>query len=211
MAKLLLLFVICVGLLPVAVQAQENTEFIPGEVWKDTDGNPINAHGGGLLFCHIRQCGVGKYHERRNFRLFRQFQPQLFQCVKQLGVVRGELCCLRDWRFRFMGLLHQHGNRFAPVENLPRCRGQEHGLVLLLRPEIPFRFQMVEHGVGVASCTVLQQAIGADFVQPQLLHPLVPAAPQNVPQQIRAYVVAQGVVYPLYAGKNDLRFPGDVH
>ena len=46
MAKLLLLFVICVGLLPVAVQAQENTEFIPGEVWKDTDGNPINAHGG---------------------------------------------------------------------------------------------------------------------------------------------------------------------
>lgn len=34
MAKLLLLFVICVGLLPVAVQAQENTEFIPGEVWK---------------------------------------------------------------------------------------------------------------------------------------------------------------------------------
>ena len=50
MAKLLLLFVICVGLLPVAVQAQENTEFIPGEVWKDTDGNPINAHGGGLLY-----------------------------------------------------------------------------------------------------------------------------------------------------------------
>ena len=101
MAKLLLLFVICVGLLPVAVQAQENTEFIPGEVWKDTDGNPINAHGGGLLFCHVRQRGVGKYHERRNFRLFRQFQPQFFQCVKQLGVVRGELCCLRDRRFRF--------------------------------------------------------------------------------------------------------------
>ena len=110
-----------------------------------------------------------------------------------------------------MGLLHQHGDRFAPVENLPRCRGQEHGLVLLLRPEIPFRFQMVEHGVGVASCPVLQQAVGADFVQPQLLHPLVPAAPQNVPQQIRAYIVAQSVVYPLYAGKNDLRFPGDVH
>lgn len=59
----------------------------------------------GFFFCHVCQRGVGKYHERRNFRLFRQFQPQLFQCVKQLGVVRGELCCLRDWRFRFMGLL----------------------------------------------------------------------------------------------------------
>ena len=83
--------------------------------------------------------------------------------------------------------------------------------MLLLRPEIPFRFQMVEHGVGVASCPVLQQAVGADFVQPQLLHPLVPAAPQNVPQQIRAHIVAKGVVYPLHAGENDLRFPGDVH
>ena len=83
--------------------------------------------------------------------------------------------------------------------------------MLLLRPQIPFRLQMVDHGVYVASCPVLQQAVGADFVQPQLLHPLVPAAPQNVPQQIRAHIVAQSVVYPLHAGENDLRFPGDVH
>lgn len=27
----------------------QQTHFEPGEVWKDTDGNPINAHGGGLL------------------------------------------------------------------------------------------------------------------------------------------------------------------
>ena len=61
MAKLLLLFVICVGLLPVAVQAQENTEFIPGEVWKDTDGNPINAHGGGLLYHNGTYSWYGEY------------------------------------------------------------------------------------------------------------------------------------------------------
>ena len=24
-------------------------EFEPGEIWADTDGNPINAHGGGIL------------------------------------------------------------------------------------------------------------------------------------------------------------------
>ena len=35
-------------LLPVSMQAQKNTAFIPGQVWNDTDGNPINAHGGGL-------------------------------------------------------------------------------------------------------------------------------------------------------------------
>src|SRR5260221_10269711 len=27
-----------------------STGFAPGEVWPDTDGNPINAHGGGVLF-----------------------------------------------------------------------------------------------------------------------------------------------------------------
>ncbi len=27
-----------------------NTEFRPGEVWRDTDGKPIQAHGGGVLF-----------------------------------------------------------------------------------------------------------------------------------------------------------------
>ena len=73
--------------------------------------------------------------------------------------------------------------------------------MLLLRPQIPFRLQMVDHGVNVAPCPVLQQTVGADFVQPKLLHPLVPAAPQNVPQQIRAHIVAKGVVYPLHTGE----------
>lgn len=30
--------------------AQKQNHFIPGEIWKDTDGNIINAHGGGILF-----------------------------------------------------------------------------------------------------------------------------------------------------------------
>ena len=28
----------------------EQTSFKPGEVWRDTDGNPIDAHGGGFLY-----------------------------------------------------------------------------------------------------------------------------------------------------------------
>ena len=43
MTRLLLFIVVCLGLLPMPVQAQKNSAFIPGEVWKDTDGNPINA------------------------------------------------------------------------------------------------------------------------------------------------------------------------
>lgn len=28
----------------------QNNSFTPGEIWKDVDGNPINAHGGGILY-----------------------------------------------------------------------------------------------------------------------------------------------------------------
>ena len=48
--KCILSGVVCALLLPVSMQAQKNTAFIPGQVWNDTDGNPINAHGGGLLY-----------------------------------------------------------------------------------------------------------------------------------------------------------------
>ncbi|WP_089830331.1 glycoside hydrolase family 43 protein [Chitinophaga filiformis] len=30
--------------------AQQQTSIVPGAVWTDTDGNPINAHGGGMLY-----------------------------------------------------------------------------------------------------------------------------------------------------------------
>ena len=43
MVRMLLLVVVCIGLLPIQMRAQKNSYIIPGEVWKDTDGNPINA------------------------------------------------------------------------------------------------------------------------------------------------------------------------
>ena len=29
---------------------QSNQQFVPGDIWRDTAGQPINAHGGGVLF-----------------------------------------------------------------------------------------------------------------------------------------------------------------
>ena len=93
--------VLCV-LVQVRLNALEECRAVPGGLDLAHTGDLLKfAHGGWLLFCHVRQRGVGKYHERRNFRLFRQFQPQFFQRVEQLGVVRGELCGFRYRRFRF--------------------------------------------------------------------------------------------------------------
>ncbi|MCD7970425.1 MAG: glycoside hydrolase family 43 protein [Alistipes sp.] len=49
MKKLLfpLFILLCAG---CARQEAALPEFVPGQVWLDTDGNPINAHGGGMLY-----------------------------------------------------------------------------------------------------------------------------------------------------------------
>jgi hypothetical protein len=71
--------------------------FVPGEVWRDTDGKPINAHGGGILF----QEGV--YYWYGEFRSGRTFLPD---CNKSWGGTRvdtvGVSCYsstnLYDWK-----------------------------------------------------------------------------------------------------------------
>lgn len=48
MKNLLYSMIICALFLGCNEKADQN--IVPGEVWLDTDGNPINAHGGGILF-----------------------------------------------------------------------------------------------------------------------------------------------------------------
>jgi beta-xylosidase len=52
MIKSLRVAFVCILLVGIAgiCPAQGVQSFRPGEVWKDTDGNPINAHGGGILY-----------------------------------------------------------------------------------------------------------------------------------------------------------------
>ena len=54
-------------LLPVSMQAQKNTAFIPGQVWNDTDGNPINVHGGGLLYHNGTTIGMVNTRKEKRF------------------------------------------------------------------------------------------------------------------------------------------------
>jgi hypothetical protein len=43
--------IVSVGILGGGIVAAASaSEFAPGEIWQDTDGQPINAHGGGILF-----------------------------------------------------------------------------------------------------------------------------------------------------------------
>ena len=45
------------------------TEFCPGQVWNDTDGNPINAHGGGMLYHEGIYYWYGEYKKGKTVLL----------------------------------------------------------------------------------------------------------------------------------------------
>ncbi|MEI7534032.1 MAG: glycosyl hydrolase family 43, partial [Verrucomicrobiae bacterium] len=38
------------GWLTLSLSAAPVSAFAPGEIWRDTSGHPINAHGGGILY-----------------------------------------------------------------------------------------------------------------------------------------------------------------
>ena len=71
--------------------------FAPGEVWRDTDGNPINAHGGGVLF------HGGVYYWYGEFKSGRTFLPDSNKSwggtrVDTVGVSCYSSTNLYDWK-----------------------------------------------------------------------------------------------------------------
>lgn len=63
MIRKIILNIFCAVLLFSCTEKKSNEikEFIPGEVWNDTDGNPINAHGGGIMFYNDTYYWYGEY------------------------------------------------------------------------------------------------------------------------------------------------------
>ncbi|TLX75584.1 glycosyl hydrolase family 43 [Labilibacter sediminis] len=48
--KTVLSLMVLISVMLTGCQSKKDTSIKPGEVWLDVDGNPINAHGGGLLY-----------------------------------------------------------------------------------------------------------------------------------------------------------------
>ena len=81
---------------PAAARGSEST-FIPGEVWRDTDDKPINAHGGGVLFHN------GVYYWYGELKEGRTYLPACNESWGGTRVVAGGVSCysstnLTDWK-----------------------------------------------------------------------------------------------------------------
>lgn len=85
---------LCIFLL-TSLYGQANSigrkDIIPGEVWKDTDGNLINAHGGGVLFNNGKYYWYGEHRPSSGF-------------TTQVGVTCYSSTDLRNWKYEGVAL-----------------------------------------------------------------------------------------------------------
>lgn len=68
-----------------------NQDIVSGEVWKDTDGNVINAHGGGIIFHKGKYYWYGEHRPSSGF-------------TTQVGVTCYSSADLRNWKYEGVAL-----------------------------------------------------------------------------------------------------------
>ncbi len=81
----------------------KDKKIIPGEIWNDTDGNPINAHGGGILFHNGTYYWFGEIKKGKTWRVEYITTWECYRCNA------GGISCyssknLQDWKFEGIAL-----------------------------------------------------------------------------------------------------------
>jgi acetyl esterase/lipase len=81
----------------------DNRKIFPGEIWKDTDGNPINAHGGGILFHGGKYYWYGEIKKGNTWRVEYITTWECYRCNA------GGISCyssenLSGWKFEGIAL-----------------------------------------------------------------------------------------------------------
>lgn len=84
-------------MLPASLTKAAEAVFTPGEIWRDTDGHAINAHGGGVLFHD------GVYYWYGELKEGRTYLPKVNQKWGGTRVISGGVSCysstnLYDWK-----------------------------------------------------------------------------------------------------------------
>ena len=81
---------------------KDEKPFLPGEIWTDIDGNPVNAHGAGILFHGDKYYWFGEYKKGDTWLA----EGLTWECYR---VNAGGVSCyssenLTDWKFEGIAL-----------------------------------------------------------------------------------------------------------
>ncbi len=99
---IILLLIFLLGGTSCNSHTNEN-RIIPGSVWIDSDGNPINAHGAGVLFHEGKYYLFGEYKKGRTWRVENITTWECYRCDAG-GVSCYSSDNLTDWKFEAIAL-----------------------------------------------------------------------------------------------------------
>jgi hypothetical protein len=102
-------FFLCIATV-IKTPAQKQTHFYPAEIWKDTEGNPINAHGGGLMYHNGVYYWYGEYKKGKTWRV------EYISSWEDYRVNAGGVSCysskdLFNWKFEGIALMPDTVNK----------------------------------------------------------------------------------------------------
>ncbi|HWH72373.1 MAG TPA: glycoside hydrolase family 43 protein [Candidatus Sulfotelmatobacter sp.] len=111
----------------IAAPAAKHSEFKPGEVWTDTSGAPINAHGGGVLYCGK------KYYWYGEIKTGKTWTPE---CNRSWGGTRVELVGVSCYSSKDLYNWQNEGNVLPAVQD--DVQHALHKSKVLERPKVLF-------------------------------------------------------------------------
>lgn len=97
-----ILFLILLSGISCKNQSEEK-KIIPGEIWNDTDGNPINAHSAGILFHEGKYYWFGEYKKGKTWRVEYITSWECYRCNAG-GISCYSSVNLTDWKFEGIAL-----------------------------------------------------------------------------------------------------------
>lgn len=188
-----LLVLLLLGSSPIIAQ---NSKIFPGEIWNDTQGNPINAHGGGILFHNETYYWYGEIKKGKTWLV----PDQGWECYR---VNAGGVSCysskdLMNWKFESIAL--------AP--DLTDSTSELHTSKVLERPKVIYnvktrKFVMWLH-VESADYSLMQAGVAISDTPEGPFTYIESVRPFNqTSADMTLFVDDDGKAYHIFAGEND--------
>jgi hypothetical protein len=194
--RLIIPFFLLAFLPGCSVKNVNNSQILPGEIWNDTEGNPINAHGGGILLHEGTYYWYGEIKKGETWLV----PDQGWECYR---VKAGGVSC-----YSSKDLVNWKNEGVALAPNLTDSTSELHYTKVLERPKVIYnektkKFVMWLH-VEAADYSLMHAGVAVSDTPEGPFTYIESVRPFNqTSADMTLFVDDDGKAYHIFAGEND--------